>query len=134
MRTFDLTGSEATLRLEGTPPDASAPYSGWEYRAGLKGSALQVQITVEDDDPVSFMEFFQSLAEDASGWQQARGYESLDGTLAIAAAHDGTGAVRFEVRVRANAQSGFDWSAVHRLSVEAGALAALAAAARAFAA
>lgn len=133
MRTFELKGEEATLRLSGEPPAIAAPYFGWEYRAELEGHAMQVTLTVADDDPTSFVEFFESLAEDWQGWAETRGYESLDGTLRIAATHDRVSAVRLEVRLRADARSGFDWSASHRLSVEAGSLGKLAAAARAFA-
>lgn len=133
MRTFVLKGEEATLRLTGEPPAIAAPYFGWEYRAELQGSAMQVAIAVGDDNPVSFAEFFVSLAQDWQGWPETRGYESLDGTLRIAATHDRVQAVRFEVRLRADARSGFDWSASHRLSVAAGSLALIAAAARAFA-
>jgi len=133
MRTFELKGEEATLRLSGEPPPIAAPYFGWEYRAELQGHAMQVMLAVTDDDPTSFVEFFESLAEDAQGWAETRGYESLDGTLRIAATHDRIRAVRLEVRLRGDARSGFDWSASHRLSVEAGNLGKLAAAARAFA-
>lgn len=133
MRTFVLKGEEATLRLTGEPPAIAAPYFGWEYRAELQGSSMQVAIAVGDDNPVSFAEFFVSLAQDWQGWPETRGYESLDGTLRIAATHDRVQAVRFEVRLRADARSGFDWSASHRLSVAAGSLELIAAAARAFA-
>ncbi len=133
VRTFELKGEEATLRLTGEPPAVAAPYFGWEYRAGLQGHALQVAVVVGDDNPASFAEFFESLAQDWQGWPETRGYESLDGMLRIAATHDRAKVVRFEVRLRADARSGFDWSASHRLSVEASDLAQLAAAARAFA-
>ncbi|HWL63284.1 MAG TPA: DUF6228 family protein [Steroidobacteraceae bacterium] len=133
MRTFELKGEEATLRLSGEPPAIAAPHFGWEYRAELQGHALQVTLAVGDDDPTSFVEFFESLAEDWQGWPEARGYESLDGTLRIAATHDRVRAVRFEIRLRGDARSGFDWAASHRLSVESGHLGKLAAAARAFA-
>lgn len=133
VRRFELKGEEATLRLTGQPPAIAAPYSGWEYRAELLGKALQVTLAVGDDDPASFAEFFASLAQDWLGWPESRGYESLDGTLRIAATHDRVKAVRFEVRLRADARSGFDWSASHRLSVEARSLEQLAVAARAFA-
>lgn len=133
MRTFELKGEEATLRLTGDPPAVAAPYVGWEYRAELQGHAVHARVTVGDDNPTSFAEFFSSLAQDWQGWSETRGYESLDGTLRIAATHDRVKAVRFEVRLRADAHSGFDWSATHRLSVEAGSLGQLAAAAGEFA-
>jgi hypothetical protein len=133
VRTFELKGEEATLRLTGSPPAIAAPYFGWEYRAELQGHAVHVRLAVVDDDPTSFGEFFQSLAQDRQSWSETRGYESLDGTLRIAATHDQVKAVRFEVRLRADARSGFDWSASHRLSVDAGSLEQLAEAASAFA-
>lgn len=133
MRTFELKGEEATLRLSGGPPAIAAPHFNWEYRAELQGHAVQVTLIVADDDPTSFVEFFDSLAEDSGGWSETRGYESLDGTLRIAATHDRVRTVRLEVRLRADARSGFDWSVSHRLSVEPGSLGKLAAAARAFA-
>lgn len=133
MRTFELKGEEATLRLAGERPAIAAPYFGWDYRAELEGHALRVTLAVADDNPASFAEFFESLAQDWQGWPETRGYESLDGTLRIAATHDRHRAVRFEVRLRGDARSGFDWSASQRLSVDAGSLRQLAAAARAFA-
>jgi hypothetical protein len=132
MQTFDLVGEEAVLRLQAASRPATG-YFAWKYQARLQGHALQVDIPVEDDDPASFAAFFESLAEDAPGWSGARGYESLDGILGISATHDGAGGVRFEVRLRGNAGSGFDWSAAHRLSVQATQLAGIAASARAFA-
>lgn len=134
MRTFELKGEEATLRLEGEPPPVAATYAGWRYRAGLSGHALSVQMDVSDDDPASFASFFQSLAQDWEGWPETRGYESLDGTLRLAATHDQVRSVRLEVLMRAGAESGFDWSASQRLTVEVGALLGIAGAARAFAA
>lgn len=131
MQTFDLAGEEAVLRLT-TAARPATGYFAWKYQARLQGHALQVDIPVEDDDPASFAAFFESLAEDAQGWTGTRGYESLDGILSIAATHDGAGAVRFEIRLRGNASSGFDWSAAHRLSVDATGLAGIAAGARAF--
>jgi len=133
MRTFELIAEEATLRLEGEPLLTSAPYSGWNYRADLRGQSLHVNLKVADDNPASFVAFFESIAEDWEGWSETRGYESLDGTLRIAATHDRIGAVRFEIKLRGDASSGFDWSASHRLSVKAGDLGKLAAAAKAFA-
>ena len=81
---------------------------------------------------MSFAEFFESIARDWQGWPEVRGYESLDGTLQIAATHDGVGSVRFEVRLRGDARSGFDWSATHRLSVAARNLGKVADSAKAF--
>ena len=92
-----------------------------------------MNLKVADDNPASFVAFFESIAEDWEGWSETRGYESLDGTLRIAATHDRIGAVRFEIKLRGDASSGFDWSASHRLSVKAGDLGKLAAAAKAFA-
>ena len=133
MRTFDLIGEEAALHLEGEVPEISAPYVGWDYQAQLRGHSLQVTLTIGDDDPAGFVDFFQSMARDWRGWPETRGYESLDGTLNIAATHDRVRAVRFEVRFRADARSGFDWSASHRLTVELSELDKIAAAAKAFA-
>lgn len=133
VRTFELAGEEAVLRLEGEPPAISAPYFGWDYRVQLRGHSLQVDLAVGDDNPTSFVEFFESIAKDWQGWPETRGYESLDGTLSIAATHDRIKSVRFEVKFRGDARTGFDWSATHRLSVEAGYLGRVAAAARAFA-
>ncbi|MFO7324327.1 MAG: DUF6228 family protein [Pseudomonadota bacterium] len=133
VRVFELVGQEATLRLEGEPPVRSVSSPGWDYRAELQGHSMHVSLVVGDDDPASFVDFFQSLANDQQGWPETRAYESLDGTLLIVATHDMQRTVRFEVRLRADARSGFDWSANHRLSVEAGTLAKLAAAAKAFA-
>lgn len=132
LRTFELTGDEATLRLMGKSPASSTAYAGWEYRAEIKGPALHVATVIADDNPASFMEFFESLSQDREGWPETRGYESLDGTLHIAATHDRATAVRFEVRLRAGARSGFDWSVNHRISVKAADLPQLAQAARAF--
>lgn len=133
MRTFEISGEEAVLKLEGEAPETSARYFAWEYKARLQGHSLQVALIVRDDDPASFVDFFESLAEDSQGWPETRGYESLDGTLSIAATHDRAGSVRFEVKVRAGDRSGFDWSATHRLTVGTGSLGGLAAGARAFA-
>lgn len=132
LRTFELKGEEATLRLAGKSPAFATVHAGWEYRAELKGPALHVATAVADDNPASFMEFFESLAQDWQGWPETRGYESLDGTLHIAATHDRVRAVRFEMRLRAGARSGFDWSVKHRISVEAAALVQLAQAVRTF--
>lgn len=134
MRTFELAGDEATLHLEGEPPEISAPHFGWEYHAKLQGHSLQVGLSVDDDNPAAFAEFFDSIAKDWKGWSETRGYESLDGTLRIAATHDRVGSVRFEVRLRADASSGFDWSVTHRLTVDARQLAKVATAAREFSA
>jgi hypothetical protein len=133
VRTFDLRGVDVTLRLEGDVPDVSAAYVAWDYRAQLQGHSLKAEVTVGDDNPGTFIEFFGSLAQDWRGWSGTRAYESLDSTLSITAAHDGAGEIRFEVRLRAGADSGFDWSAIHRLTVEPGHLGAIAAAAREFA-
>jgi hypothetical protein len=133
-RTFDLTGVEAVLRLENEAPRTPAPYLAWGYRARLQGHSLQVTLSIGDDNPASFAEFFESLARDWQGWSETRAYESLDGTLSITALHDGLRAVRFEVKLRADSRSGFDWSAAHRLTVEAAQLKAVAAAAKEFAA
>jgi hypothetical protein len=132
VRIFELVGEEATLRLEGEPPVRSMAHPGWDYRAELQGHSMHVSLVVGDDDPASFVDFFESLAEDSEGWSETRGYESLDGTLRIAATHDRQHTVRFEVRLRADARSGFDWSATHRLSLEAASLEKVAAAARVF--
>jgi len=133
VRTFDLTGVEAALHLEGEVPEISAPYFGWEYQAQLRGHSLQVSHSIGDDDPASFVEFFDSIARDWQGWPETRAYESLDGTLSIAATHDRSKSVRFEVRFRADSRSGFDCSATHRLTVEIGQLMKIASAAREFA-
>ena len=132
MPSFDLIGEEATLHLEGDVPDIAAPYFAWDYQAQLRGDSLQVNVAVGDDDPAAFRDFFESIAQDWKGWSETRGYESLDGTLQIAATHDRARAVRFEVRFRADARSGFDWSAKQRLTVEIGTLQELAQAAREF--
>jgi hypothetical protein len=120
------------LHLEGDIPAISARYFAWDYQARLQGHSLQVHLAIGDDNPASFVEFFESIARDWQGWPETRGYESLDGTLNISATHDKEGSVRFEVKFRADSRSGFDWSASHRLTVEAGALKGIAAAARAF--
>lgn len=133
MRTFILKGAEAALHLEAEDPMAGATYAGWNYRAQLRGHALQVSLTVGDDNPPSFVDFFEALSRDWQGWPETRAYESLDGTLSFTATHDGAQSVRFEVRLRGDARSGFDWSAAHRLSVESGRLEEIAAAAKAFA-
>lgn len=133
MRTFEISAEEAVLKLEGDVPQASARYFAWEYKAHLQGHSLQVALSIRDDDPASFVDFFESLSEDWQGWSETRGYESLDGTLSIAATHDRARSVRFEVKLRAGDRSGFDWSATHRLTVGIGSLGGLAAAARAFA-
>jgi hypothetical protein len=132
MQTFDLIGEEAVLHLEGEVPNISAPYFAWDYRAQLRGHSLQVDLAIGDDDPAGFVDFFESIAQDWQGWPESRGYESLDGTLRIAATHDRVRSVRFEVRFRADSRSGFDWSATHRLTVEIGQLKGLAAVAREF--
>lgn len=134
MRTFELSGEEATLKLEAQTSGVRSPHASWDYSAHLRGHALQVNLRVSDDDPASFVDFFESIAEDWQGWSETRGYESLDGTLAIAATHDRASSVRFEVRVRADARTGFDWSAVHRMTVGMENLGRLAEAARRFAA
>ena len=133
MREFRLIGEEATLYLEGDPPEIAAPYFGWDYRAKLVGHSLQVERAVGDDDPTSCADFFESMARDWQGWPEARAYESLDGTLGLIATHDRVRSVRLEVRLRGDSRTGFDWSASHRLSIEAGQLSALATAARFFA-
>jgi hypothetical protein len=133
VHTFRLKGEEATLDLEGEPPEVSAPYAGWNYVAELRGHSLQVRRNVGDDNPASFVEFFVSMARDWRGWAETRAYESLDGTLSITATHDRVGSVRLEVRLRGDAGTGFDWSATHRLSLEEGRLLEVAAAAKAFA-
>lgn len=132
LRTFELKGEEATLRLAGKSPAFAKAHASWEYRAELKGPALHVATAIADDNPASFLEFFESMSQDWQGWSETRGYESLDGTLHIAATHDRVRAVRFEMRLRAGARSGFDWSVKHRISVETTELAQLAQAARAF--
>lgn len=131
-RTFDLTGVEAVLQLEGEVQRTPAPYLAWGYRARLQGHSLQVTLSIGDDNPTSFADFFESLARDWQGWSETRAYESLDGTLSITASHDGQRAVRFEVKLRADSRSGFDWSAAHRLTVDVVQLKAVAAAAREF--
>lgn len=133
MRAFDLTGEEAALHLEGDPPGTLASYVGWAYRARLIGHSLQVDRAVSDDNPASFVEFFESMARDWQGWPEARAYESLDGTLSLIATHDRARSVRLEVRLRGDSGTGFDWSASHRLSIEIGRLTEIAVAARAFA-
>jgi hypothetical protein len=132
MRTFDLTGEEAVLHLEGDVPAISAPYFAWDYQARLQGHSLQISLAIGDDDPASFVEFFASIARDWQGWSETRAYESLDGTLSISATHDRVRSVRFEVKFRADSRSGFDWSASHRLTVEVGKLKEIAAAAKEF--
>lgn len=133
MRTFELPGEEAALELEGAVPDPSSAHFGWNYKAHLRGHSLQADLAISDDNPGSFVDFFDSLARDWKGWPETRGYESLDGILSIAATHDRERTVRFEVRLRGDARSGFDWSATHRLTVGIGELGKLAAAAKAFA-
>jgi len=132
VRTFELTGEEAVLHLEGEVPEISAPYFAWDYQARLSGYSIQVNLAIGDDDPASFVDFFESLARDWEGWSETRGYESLDGTLSIAATHDRVRSVRFEVKFRADSRSGFDWSATHRLTVEVGQLKSIATAAKEF--
>ena len=132
LRTFELKGDEAALRLAGRSPAFATGDPGWEYRTELQGRALHVATVIADDNPASFLEFFESLSRDWQGWPETRGYESLDGALHIAATHDGLESVRFEVRLRAGARSGFDWSITHRISVATTELAQLAQAARAF--
>jgi hypothetical protein len=133
VRTFDLKGPEAVLHLEGDLPELSAPYFAWDYQAQLRGHSLQVDLSVGDDDPASFVEFFESLARDWQGWSESRGYASLDGTLSISASHDRVKSVHFEVTLKGDARSGFDWKATHRVTVELGSLKALATAAKDFA-
>jgi hypothetical protein len=132
MHTFSLEGAEALLQLTGEPPVIAAPCIAWSYQARLRSESIQVHRPVSDDDPASFCEFFESLAQDWQGWPETRGYESMDGTLSIAATHDRARAVRFEVRLRADGRTGFDWSVSQRLTVETGRLGAIAACAREF--
>lgn len=134
MRTFELPGEEAVLKLEGNAPKSPVSPFDWNYVAHLQGHSLQARVAIGDDNPGSFVDFFDSLSRDWKGWPETRGYESLDGILNIAATHDRERSVRFEVRLRGDARSGFDWSATHRLTVGIGELGKLAAAARAFAA
>lgn len=121
------------LHLEGEVPAIAAPNMVWVYRAQLRGHSLTVDLVVGDDYPASFVEFFESIAQDWQGWSETRGYESFDGTLSITATHDRMKSVRFEVRFRGDARSGFDWSATHRLTVQVGHLRKLADAATTFA-
>jgi hypothetical protein len=111
VRSFELRGNEGVLRLEGEPPKISAPYFAWDYDAQLKGHSLQVALRVADDEPMAFVDFFEAIAQSWRGWLGERGYESLDRSLSIVASHDGVRSVVFSVTCRADAGSGFDWSA-----------------------
>jgi len=133
VRSFELGGDEGVLRLEGEPPEISAPYFGWDYDAQLKGHSLQAALRVADDEPMAFVEFFEAIAQSWRGWLGERRYTSLDRTLSIVASHDGVRSVAFSVTCRADAGSGFDWSATQKLTVEPGRLEGIARAAREFA-
>jgi hypothetical protein len=133
MQIFDLIGNGTVLHLEGELPAISAPYFAWNYQAQLRGHALQATLSIGDDDPARFIDYFEALAQDWRGWSDSRRYESLDGSLRIDATHDGVGSVSFHVTIRGDLPNAVDWSATQRLAVEPGQLAAIAAAARKFA-
>lgn len=133
MRTFTLSSPEGVLHLEGELPAIAAPYFAWDYKAKLKGHSLEAEISVGDDNPQEFVEFFSSLERDWKGWVGGRAYGSLDKTLEIVASHDGHRSVVLVVSLKADARTMFDWQATQRFTLEPGQLSDIAMAARRYA-
>jgi len=79
------------------------PYESWKYEASLSHDSLSARVDVHDHLPERFAEYFEGLALDWKGWSGSREYESLEPMLKLSAAHNGVGAVRFMIVLRAGA-------------------------------
>ena len=98
-----------------------------EFDAPGLNSATQVYLLGGCDD---LDRFWRGLAENWRGWQGRRSWQSLEGELGLSATSDRLGHVELEVRLQEGAP--FLWRVHGKMSLDAGQLDRIAAAARIF--
>ena len=95
--------------------------SVWSLIVGLSGEGLSAETPVwvgvaGVEEPLD--RFFGSLAEGWRGWQGTREWVGMEGGLAIACRHDGTGTVIVDVRL--SQLSGSGWMVETAIPIDAG--------------
>ena len=98
-----------------------------EFDAPDLSSATQVYVLGGCDH---LDRFWRDLAENWRGWEGTRSWQSLEGDLELSATSDRLGHVALEVRLEEGAP--FPWRVHGKLSLDAGQLHRIAAAARTF--
>jgi len=98
-----------------------------EFDAPGLSSATQVYVLGGCD---CLNRFWRDLAENWRGWEGTRSWRSLEGDLELSATSDRLGHVALEVRLMEGAP--FQWRVQGKISLEAGQLGRIAAAARTF--
>jgi hypothetical protein len=124
VESFEIRSSERGARL------LLRRYQGGlvaEFDAPDLSSATQVYVLGGCDH---LDRFWRDLAENWRGWEGTRSWQSLEGDLELSATSDRLGHVALEVRLEEGAP--FPWRVHGKLSLDAGQLHRIAAAARTF--
>ena len=101
--------------------------------AELRGESVSAQLRFYALGSTGLGEYFGELAASWRGWDGDKTWAALEGDVVIAASHDGLGTIGVVVELRdePSVRDDPDWRAALVLTLDAGALAALARHARA---
>ncbi len=103
---FILERDGTRLRLH-TPRDPHGDGYIMQYECDLTEAGLHAVVTVTDQRPSGFIQFFAGMETQWRGWEGVISADSLEHNLSIEATRDGIGHVILKIIVRSNPYEGF---------------------------
>lgn len=116
------TAALLAIRRDATTVSPHPDLNDGYWVASLSCGTLEASLRFYEIELGGLADYFAGLAAEWRGWADDRGWESLEGDLALVATHDGLGTITLTARLRTEVFATHRWDASADLLLDAGSL------------